>query len=116
MTAQTLAVNENNDIYIGEDGNLALIFDIQGTLQACAHATKTILGEMIFAANQGVPNFQLIWVGVPNLQQYESAVRATLLSVDGVKEIVSFKYSLADNNLTYTAVIKTIYGTGTVNG
>lgn len=116
MTAQTLAVNENNDIYIGEDGNIAVVFNMQGTLQACAHATKTILGEMIFRANQGLPNFQLIWVGVPNLQQYESAVRATLLDVAGVKEIVSFTYRLADNNLTYTATILTIYGTGVVNG
>ena len=116
MTAQTLAVNDNNDIYIGEDGNLALIFALPGTLQACAHSGKTLLGEMIFAANQGLPNFQLIWVGVPNLQQYEAAVRATLLAVDGVKEIVSFAYRLADNNLTYTATILTIYGTGVVNG
>lgn len=116
MTAQTLAVDANNDIYLGEDGNIALIFDLQGTLQACAHAAKTILGEMIFQANQGLPNFQLIWVGVPNTQQYEAAVRATLLEVAGVQEIVSFTYNLTDNNLTYTAVIKTIYGTGTVNG
>jgi hypothetical protein len=116
MTAQTLAVNENNDIFRGEDGNIALIFNLAGTLQACAHAAKTRLGEMIFQANQGLPDFELIWVGVPNLQQYESAVRATLLAVAGVKEIVSFTYRLADNNLTYTATILTIYGTGVVNG
>ena len=84
MTAQTLAVNAQNDIYIGDDGNIALVFNLQGTLQACAHSGKTILGEMIFAANQGLPNFQLIWVGVPNLQQYETAVPATLLAVYGV--------------------------------
>jgi len=116
MTAQTLAVNAQNDIFIGEDGNISLIFNLQGTLQACAQATKTLLGEMIFQANQGLPNFQLIWKGVPNLQQYEAAVRATILAVDGVQEIVSFTYSLADNKLTYTATILTIYGTGVVNG
>src|SRR5690606_41293921 len=101
MTAQTLAVDANNDIYLGEDGNIAVVFNLQGTLQACAQAAKTILGEMIFQSNRGVPNFQLIWVGVPNPQQYEAAVRATLLEVDGVQEIVSFIYNLTDNNLTY---------------
>lgn len=114
MTAQTLAVNSQNDLYLGTDGNIALVFNMQGTLEACAHATKTILGEMIFAINQGLPNFQLVWVGVPNLQQYEAAVRATLLAVDGVVEIVSFLIDLTDNNLTYTATIRTIYGTGTI--
>ncbi len=114
MTAQTLAVDSNNDIYLGTDGNIAVVFNMQGTLQACAHASKTLLGEMIFSVNEGLPNFQLVWVGVPNLQQYEAAVRATLLAVDGVVEIVSFLIDITDNNLTYTAVIRTIYGTGTI--
>lgn len=114
MTAQTFAVNTQNDIYLGTDGNLAVVYDMQGTLQACAHATKTLLGEMIFSTNEGLPNFQLVWVGVPNLQQYEAAVRATLLAVDGVVEIVSFLIDLNDNTMTYTATIRTIYGTGTI--
>ena len=116
MTAQCFAVNSNNDIYLGTDGNLAIVFDMQGTLQACEHALKTVLGEMIFATNQGLPNFQLIWVGVPNLQQYEAAVRATILAVDGVVEVVSFLADLSDNTLTYTITIRTIYGVGVVNG
>jgi hypothetical protein len=116
MTAQCFAVNSNNDIYLGKDGNLAIVFDLQGTLQACAHASKTLLGEMIFATNQGLPNFQLIWVGVPNIQQYEAALRATLAEVDGVLEIVSFLADLSDNTLTYTVTIRTIYGVGVVNG
>jgi hypothetical protein len=70
---------------------------------------------MIFATNQGLPNFQLIWVGVPNIPQYEAAVRATILAIDGVLEVVSFVASLADNTLTYTITIRTIYGVGVVN-
>ncbi len=116
MTAQCFAVNSNNDIYLGTDGNLAIVFDMQGTLQACEHALKTVLGEMIFATNQGLPNFQLIWIGVPNLQHYEPAVRATILAVDGVVEVVSFLADLSDNTLTYTITIRTIYGVGVVNG
>lgn len=116
MTAQTLAVNNQNDLYIGDDGNIAVVFNLQGTLQACEHAAKTKLGEMIFSTDQGVPMFELVFVGVPNLQQYEAAVRATLLSVAGVDDIVSFLMDLVDNELTYTAVIKTIYGTGSING
>lgn len=116
MTAQTLGVNEQNDIYLGNDGNLVLLFDLQGTVQACQHAVTTLLGEMIYRVNQGIPNFQLIWIGVPNVQQYEAAIRLTLLNVPGVTEVVSFVGDISDNTLTYTAVIKTIYGTGVING
>jgi hypothetical protein len=114
MTAQCFAVNSNNDMYIGEDGNLAIVFNLEGTLQACAHAAKTILGEMVFSVNQGLPNFQLVWVGVPNLPQYEAAVRVAILAVDGVVEIVSFLMDISDNTLKYTITIRTIYGVGVV--
>jgi hypothetical protein len=116
MTAQTLAVNDKNDIYLGKDGNLVVVFDLQGTLQACEHAATTILGEMIYQVNQGIPNFELVWVGVPNIQQYQAAVRAALLEVAGVVEIVSFIADISDNTLSYTAIIRTIYGIGSING
>jgi len=116
MTAQTLAVNENNDIYLGKDGNLVVVFNLQGTLQACEHAAITILGEMIYQVDKGIPNFELIWVGVPNVQQYQAALRAALLEVAGVVEIVSFIVDISDNTLSYTAIIRTIYGVGSING
>jgi len=116
MTAQTFSVNDQNDIYLGADGNLVIVFNLQGTLQACEHAVTTLLGEMIYQADQGIPNFELIWVGVPNVQQYQAAVRAALLRVDGVVEIVSFIVGISDNKLNYTAIIRTIYGTGSING
>jgi len=114
MAAQTLAVNEQNDLYLDSAGNIAVIYDLAGTLQACAHATKTILGEMLLAVNEGIPNFQTVWVGVPNLQQFEASIRSAILKVVGVVEIVSFIMEQNAETLDYSVVIRTIYGTGSV--
>lgn len=114
MTARCFAVNSNNDVFIGNDGNLAIVTDLDGTLQSCEHAVKTILGEMILAVDEGIPDFETVWNGVPNLQQYEAAIRSAILNIDGVVEITSFFTERDKGTLKYTAVIKTIYGVGSI--
>lgn len=113
---QTLDTNANNDIYIGPDGNLAIARGIQGVLKACETASKAQLGEMVLTQGLGIPNFQTIWIGVPNFPLWESYLVATLQSVPGVTNVQSVAISDADNTLSYSATIQTIYGTGTING
>lgn len=112
----TFAVNQNNDIYIGPDGNLVLISGINAILQACEQAAKTQLGEMVLETNQGIPNFQTVWVGTPNLQQWEAALRLALQNVPGVIGIKSIAFSTQNGVLSYNAVIETDEGIGAING
>lgn len=120
----TLSANVNNnlpnvspnDIYLDADGNISLSFDIQAVLQACAQAAKTILGEMVFNVNQGIPYFQTVWIGVPNIQQFTAALRAAFLTVPNVVEVISLITSQENDILTYSAIIRTSYGSGGVTG
>ena len=116
MTIQTFSVNTSNDIYINAQGNLALSFDLEAILQDCAQVAKLQLGEAIYNINSGIPYFQTVWNGVPNLQQFTSALRSAFLGVPGVREVVSLMTQQIDDVLTYTAVIRTIYGTGGIDG
>lgn len=113
---QTFSVNENNDLYIGQDGNIAMAYGLQATLQNCEHAAKTILGEMVLQTDQGIPDFQVVWNGVPNIVQFEAAMRSALLNVDGVVQIESFIATQQGSTLFYSAVIITVYGSGVING
>ena len=113
---QTFAVNAQNDIYLDNNGNLAIVYDLTATLQACAQAAKTILSEMILNVTQGIPYFQTVWVGVPNQQQFNAALRGAFFGVAGVVEIVSLITAQLNDTLTYTAIIRTIYGTGGLTG
>jgi hypothetical protein len=111
---RTLSIDDNGDIYIGADGSLAVATGLEAVMQTCAEAARTQLGEMLFAADQGLPNFQAVWGGAPNASQFEAYLRANLLAVSDVISVESVEIDTAGGALHYTATIKTIYGTGTL--
>jgi hypothetical protein len=113
---QTLAINSNNDIYLGSNGNLVVATGQTGVEQACQTATQAQLGEMILATTSGIPNFQAVWSGTPNLAIWESYLRAAILNVPGVLAVVSLSSSVAKNTLSYTATISSQYGIFELNG
>lgn len=112
---KTLAVDSNNDLFIGASANLAVVTGLNATLQTCAHAAKAQLGEMVLAVNRGIPNFQTIWKGAPNFSQFENALRNALRNVNGVIEVLDVEITVTDNILSYTATISTIFGEGVIN-
>lgn len=113
---KTLAVDSNNDIYLGADGGLAIAVDLQATLQAAQQAAQTQLGEMEYAVDEGLPNFQVVWNGTPNISQFDAALRQALLGVAHVTGVQDLAIARADNKLSYTATIITDYGQGAING
>lgn len=116
MSALSLAVNARNDLFRAADGNIATTADLYAVTQACAHAAKTLLGEMMYATDNGVPYFDVVWTGTPNLAQFEAYLRRAFLAVDGVVRVQSLSVTIGANVAAYKAVIQTTYGTGVVNG
>lgn len=113
---RTLTVDSNNDIFIGNDGSLSVSSDLQAVLYACAAAAKTQLGEMVLAVDEGMPNFEAVWVGSPNLAQFEAYLRRTLTSVIDVTGVSDLTITRAGGVLSYQVTIQTIYGSGVING
>lgn len=112
----TFGTDTNNDLYLGNDGNIAVLSGINAVLAACETATKAQLGEMVLAVTQGIPNFQTVWVGTPNYALYQSYLRNTLLGVPGVLNVKSIDLTIEGNTLKYTATIQTQFGTAVLNG
>ena len=113
---KAIAVNSANDMYMDVTNNLAVAYGLTATLQACAQAAKTILGEMIFQTDNGIPYFQQVFNGVPNIPQYQAALRVAWLAVADVIEVVSLTIIQVGNTLKYNATLMTDYGQGTING
>lgn len=113
---QTFGVNANNDMYVGRDGNLVVVRNLDAVLQYCQQVARTILGEMVLQTDQGIPYFEVVFVGVPNIPQFETALRAAWLQVAHVVRVVSLVTQQIGNTFEYTAVIMTDYGQGTING
>ena len=111
-------LNENNDIYIDSNGNLALCKDIEAVKTSVSCATKTNFGEIVLNTNLGVPYFTTIFTAHPDIELWKSYMQEAILSIPKVlgisyfKTYIDYKTSL----LKYAVVINTEYGTEEING
>jgi len=113
---KSFSINDVNDIYLDNNGNLAISTGLTALIEICKQYMQTRLGELVLNTTTGIPYFQSVFTGVPNIQQFVAAGRAALLSVEGVTQVLSFDVSMTGKTLSYVATIQTIYGQGVVNG
>jgi hypothetical protein len=103
----------DRDLIIGADGLLSTVADLEAVAQNCITAMSAQLGEMVLAADEGVPTVETVWDKY-HPARFEMAARRTLLAVDGVRDVLSFQQSRSGDTLSYTAEILTAYGRTTV--
>ena len=113
---RTLTVNSNNDIFIALNGSLSVSDGLVAVMQAAQQSAQTQLGEMVFAVDDGIPNFATVWNGAPNVSQFEAYLRSAITAVDGVTSVDSLTTKVEGGALSYAATIQTIYGPGVLNG
>lgn len=113
---RTFEVDDNNDLTIGDNRKLALIDNLAAVMAICRHAAKAILGEMIYAKQQGLPDFQAVWQGSANFTAWEVAYRARIKQIPEVTALQSLSTWRDGDTMKYAATIKTIYGTGELHG
>lgn len=117
MSMKTLGVDDNNDLVLTAKKSLTVSADQEAIMQVCQQAAQAQLGEMVFAKNQGIPNFQTIWrKGKRSSAVWEYNLRKTLLTINGVLSVPSIIVGYNNDVLQYDAVIKTVYGEGRING
>jgi hypothetical protein len=112
---QTLAENDNNDLYIDGTGNIPVLTAQQALAQSYASAIEVRLAEMEYAQDQGMPWFQTAFNSY-NPIQFEAAARNIIDSFDQTVTITAFTVTKTKNVLSYVATIETIYGTVYLNG
>lgn len=111
---QTFAADANGDWFLGPDGNLSILTGRPAVIQLCQAAARTLLNEMMFRQGDGLPYFEAVWTGAPNLTQYETALRAAFLAVQDVTSVSDIALTQTGDELDYVAQINTIYGSVTV--
>lgn len=114
---RTLKVDANNDLMVGDDGNLAFLSGIDAVGQSSVQYVRARRGEMIHAMDEGIPYDTVAWgTGGANESQFEAVVRARLLQLTNVTAISSFTVRQVDDVLGYTATLVTDLGEVTING
>ena len=113
---RTLNVNADNDLVLNELGYLSFATDIDAVLLTARQYASTLIGEMIHAADEGIPYFVVAFGPSPNIAQFEAGLRRRLLQCPGVIRIDELTAQQVGDTLGYTATITTEFGQGTVNG
>ncbi len=108
---QSIAL-KNGDIYLDSSGNLAFVTGLQACEQNCQTAMLALQGEMMYAADAGLPYAAVAWENY-RPQLFQPAARSVIMQVQDVLGVISFTQELNGNTLSYTATISTIYGTTT---
>ena len=112
---RSLAINENNDIF-AVNGRLQIAVDVDAVLQTCERVIQAVLGEMIYNTGLGVDYFGTAFSGSPNVLQFEASARRQLRRVPDVISVDEFTAEIRNNALVYSATIRTIHGSGSING
>jgi len=113
---RTIAVNSNNDIYIGPDGNLAMAEGLDAVLQQCEQAASIRLNELPYAQSKGIPFFENVFTDNPDLGLYDMYLRKQLLTVPNVISISQIGFKQDGDVLSYEAFINTTFGAGVASG
>lgn len=111
----SFARDSNNDLFLSSRNDISMNTGLDACLQACESAVSTILGEKIYNQDEGIPAFNIIWNGTPNLVQARLVIIDTIEKVDNVIEVSDFNFVVTDNEFKYTATIKTTFGSGNIN-
>jgi len=102
MSHQTISMRPNDqgihDLYLNEDGSLAMAFDADAVGQHTRQRTMAFKGEWFLNANVGVPWLQDIMGKSYDPALYESLVKSVVKKTDGVRKITSF--SIKFNRVT----------------
>lgn len=106
------------DIYLDDNGNLAIKSDEQALLDILTNRIRTKKYEVQYDMNKGVPYFETIFANTGLLGLWRSYVIEEIERTSGVISVESLLYSLDEGNkkLSYTCKIRTIYGETSLNG
>jgi hypothetical protein len=111
---KTFESNDRNDLVIGTDGNLSIVSGLRAVALNCRSAMQAQRGEMLFAADRGIPTLGTVWNAyLP--AQFEAAARVAIKRVAGVVAVTGFTIDRTGEAFGYTATIQTIYGETTAN-
>lgn len=114
---QTLGTSkETNDIFLQPSGNLAVLTGQLAVENICENVSKLQLGEAVLQTGLGIPNFQAVWIGAPNIATFQQYLRKALSNANGVKKIISLTTNVSEGSLKYVAKIESAYGLVAISG
>lgn len=88
------------DLVLDAKGDIAMASNPYSEAQDVASAVKLFLGEAYYDVAQGIPYFQNVFGGRPNLQFIKAQIEKAALSVPGIAKASCSFVSFSNRQLT----------------
>lgn len=104
--AYTLALNNNWDIFVNQNGDIATVDDTYAIAQNAANAVRLFTNDTYFDTQRGIPHYD-IELGnkdIPNRSTLTNRIRNAVLDIDGVDD-AEVKLEFNSSTRTYGGII-----------
>lgn len=112
---QTIAINENNDIYLDNAGNLAIKSGLDAMGDIFVNKSQTLKNELLYS-DKGIDYFNTIFSSPAYPDLFQNELTNQLEDTEATVSVESFEAETQDNVFKYTAKIQTEYGELYLNG
>jgi hypothetical protein len=106
----TVALDENWDIYLDDAGNIALATGAEAIAQDAASQLRLFRGELWYDTAQGVPYWQQILGFLPSAALMKAKFQQAAMLVPGVAKAVVFISSVSNREVEGQVQITTTTG------
>lgn len=106
----TIGIDENNDIYIDSNNNLALKSDLDAMGDIFVNKVQTVKGELLYNNDKGIDYFNTIFGEPPYPDVFQSQVIAELSDTEDTQKVSAYDYTINNNIYSYTVDCETTYG------
>ena len=113
---ETIATNQDNDIYLDVYNNIAISSDLLAVANVCKNAVLTRYNELLYNKGVGVPYLETIFTDKPNISAFQVAIMETLKNVKNVIKVKNFTYEVNNGLLKYSVNITTKFCEVNING
>lgn len=113
---KTIAINENNDIYLTPSGNISIKANIEALGDILVNKTQTNRGELQFDEEKGIDFLNTIFNSPAEIEFFESELINQIEDTDNVQNVYNFESETKNGIYSYKADIITDFGNITLNG
>jgi hypothetical protein len=110
MATSTLQTDLNEDLYLVDGRNLAVLTGKDALVQSIRQATRMRTTENVFNVNEGVDFFGTIFSSPPDYDAARKSIADAILSVPDTISIEQLTITIGNNAFSYSANVQTIYG------
>lgn len=113
---RTIAINENNDIYLDASGNLVIKTDKEAVGDILVNKAQTNQGELLFNTEKGIDFFNTVFSSPAYPDLFQHQLLNEFENTEAVERIADYQADVKNGVYSYIADIQTEYGEVNING